>query len=34
MAAVAVVDAQERTHPAEGWPYEDAKPAESILSRA
>jgi len=34
MAAVAVVDAQERTHPAEGWPYDDAKPAESILSRA
>ncbi|MFL5560362.1 MAG: NADP-dependent malic enzyme [Gemmatimonadaceae bacterium] len=33
MAAVAVVDAQERTQPAANWPYEGAPTAQAIFSK-
>ena len=33
MAAVAVVDAQERTQPAESWPYDGEPTAQTIFSR-
>jgi malate dehydrogenase (oxaloacetate-decarboxylating)(NADP+) len=33
MAAVAVVDAQERSHPADGWPYDGEPTAQTIFSR-